>query len=193
MPINALDTRHSEYWKWFKSLVSFFPFHSIRGVFPHSRKLRFLVNSFRTQPMSKYLNTNPTAMICIISQWQQQQQQPQQQNLLYYIIIYKPTVSIPDWRLQMQGTYSINFDLNVNKCLPASIRETPWALNSYRCHSYKSKHVENILQAFALTDLVSVYILHWRCIDVWCSETKKKPFDCVLDGVMMIVGLYNEN
>lgn len=37
----------------------------------------------------------------------------------------KLTVSIQDWRLQMQDTYSINFDLNVNKCLPASIRETP--------------------------------------------------------------------
>lgn len=65
------------------------------------------------------------------------------------------TVNIPDWRLRKQDTYSINFYLNVNKCRPASILESPLAPNSYRYHSYKSKHAENTLQAVVAMGLVS--------------------------------------
>lgn len=65
------------------------------------------------------------------------------------------TVNIPDWRLRKQHTYSINFYLNVNKCQPASILESPLAPNSCRYHSYKSRHAENTLRAVVAMDLVS--------------------------------------
>lgn len=66
------------------------------------------------------------------------------------------TVNSQDWRLQMLDTYSINFDLNVNKCQLANIQENPSAPNSYQCRLYTSMHVENTLQAVVAMDLVSI-------------------------------------
>lgn len=65
------------------------------------------------------------------------------------------TVNIPGWRLRTQHTYSINFDLNVNKCQLASILESPSAPNSCRCHLCMSMHVESTLLAVVAMGSVS--------------------------------------
>lgn len=72
----------------------------------------------------------------------------------------------PDWRLQTPGTYSIGYDLNVDKCRLANILEILLALNSYQCHSCKSMHVENTPPIVVAMDLVSTW---W-----WMKRTTRR-------------------